>query len=95
MSRGIIGYGAHVPYYRLQRSAIGAALGGLDSVGGTVVGGLVVGLMQSVGVTWLVVIQLGQSWASVLQLAVAFLVIVGILLVRPTGLFGSRPIARV
>ena len=73
----------------------GAALGGLDSVGGTVLGGIVVGLLQSVGVTWLVVIQLGQSWASVLQLAVAFLVIVGVLLVRPTGLFGSRPIARV
>ena len=73
----------------------GAALGGLDSVGGTVLGGLIVGLVQSVGVTWLVVIQLGQTWASVLQLAVAFLIIVGVLLVRPTGLFGSRPVARV
>ena len=76
-------------------SLAGAALGGLDSVGGTVLGGIIVGLMQSVGVTWIVVIQLGQSWASVLQLAVAFLIIVGVLLVRPTGLFGSRPIARV
>lgn len=28
MTRGIIGYGVHVPYYRIQRSAIGAALGG-------------------------------------------------------------------
>jgi len=27
MSRGIIGYGAHVPYYRLQRAVIGEALG--------------------------------------------------------------------
>ncbi len=27
MTRGILGYGAHVPYYRLQRSAIGAMLG--------------------------------------------------------------------
>ena len=70
-------------------------MGGLDSVGGTVLGGLIVGLVQSVGVTWLVVIQLGQTWASVLQLAVAFLIIVGVLLVRPTGLFGSRPVARV
>ena len=76
-------------------SLAGAALGGLDSVGGTVLGGIIVGLMQSVGVTWVVVIQLGQSWASVLQLAVAFLIIVGVLIVRPTGLFGSRPIARV
>jgi len=28
VTRGIIGYGVHVPYYRIQRSAIGAALGG-------------------------------------------------------------------
>lgn len=27
MTRGILGYGAHVPYYRLKRSAISAALG--------------------------------------------------------------------
>ncbi len=27
MTRGIIGYGAHIPYYRLRREAIGAALG--------------------------------------------------------------------
>lgn len=27
MTRGILGYGVHVPYYRLQRSAIGEALG--------------------------------------------------------------------
>lgn len=27
MTRGILGYGAYVPYYRLQRSAIGAVLG--------------------------------------------------------------------
>ena len=27
MTRGILGYGVHVPYYRLQRAAIGAALG--------------------------------------------------------------------
>lgn len=27
VTRGILGYGAHVPYYRLRRSAIGAALG--------------------------------------------------------------------
>jgi len=27
MTRGIIGYGTHIPYYRLERAAIGAALG--------------------------------------------------------------------
>ena len=27
MARGILGYGTHVPYYRLRRDAIAAALG--------------------------------------------------------------------
>ncbi len=76
-------------------SLAGAALGGLDSLPGAVLGGILVGLVQSLGVTWLVVIQLGWGWASVLQLAVAFVIILGVLIIRPTGLMGSRPVARI
>jgi len=32
--RGILGYGTYVPYHRLQRSAIGAALGTAIGAGG-------------------------------------------------------------
>ena len=72
-----------------------AALGGLDSLGGAIIGGLVVGLIKSLLVTWFGVIVLGQNYFSILELAMAFLVILFVLLFRPTGLFGTRRIERV
>ena len=76
-------------------SLAGAALGGLDSLGGAVLGGVIVGLIQSVVVSWFGVVVLGQNYMSILQLAAAFLVILVVLLFRPAGLFGTRKIERV
>ncbi len=73
----------------------GAALGGLDSLGGAVIGGLIVGLVKSVLVSWFGVVVLGQNYFSILQLAVAFLLILIVLLFRPSGLFGTRQIERI
>jgi branched-chain amino acid transport system permease protein len=66
-----------------------ALLGGLDSIKGAVVGGIIFG----VGASWLngYATFLGGS----LQLTVAFTIIVIVLVVRPTGLFGSRRVERV
>ena len=58
-----------------------AALGGLDSMVGAVLGGLVVGLARNLLVTFLDL--------SELALATAVAVILVVLLVRPTGLLGS------
>jgi branched-chain amino acid transport system permease protein len=73
----------------------GAALGGLDSLGGAVMGGILVGLIQAVLVTWGGVVILGQLYMSILQLAAAFLVILIVLIFRPSGLFGVRRVERV
>jgi len=73
----------------------GAALGGLDSLGGAIIGGLAVGLIKSVLVVWFGVVVLGQAYFSILQLAMAFLLILIVLLFRPAGLFGTRRIERV
>ncbi|WP_419840873.1 branched-chain amino acid ABC transporter permease [Candidatus Poriferisodalis sp.] len=73
----------------------GAALGGLDSLGGAVIGGLAVGLIKSVLVYWLGVRVLGQAYFEILELAMAFLLILIVLLFRPAGLFGTRRIERV
>lgn len=56
-------------------------LGGIGSVWGAVIGGLVVGLAESVSVGWV-----GAEWRA----AAAFAVLVAILLVRPTGLFAEK-----
>ncbi len=68
-------------------SLAAAALGGLDSMVGAVLGGLIVGLARNLLVTFLDL--------SELALATAVAVILVVLLVRPTGLFGSTTVERV
>jgi branched-chain amino acid transport system permease protein len=66
-----------------------AVLGGLDSLVGAIVGGLVLGL---------VIVLLGRYVGyinSVLQLPVALALILGVLLFRPSGLFGHTAARRV
>jgi branched-chain amino acid transport system permease protein len=58
-----------------------AILGGIGSVRGAVVGGYIVGLAESISVP-----LVGAEYRA----ATAFVVLIGILLVRPTGLFGER-----
>ena len=58
-----------------------AILGGIGSVPGAALGALIIGLAEAATVQWL-----GAEWRS----AVAFLVLIGVLLLRPMGLFG-RP----
>ena len=66
-----------------------AALGGFDSILGAVVGGLIVGLAEAF------IPSIFSFVGSELSLAVALLVIVIVLLVRPQGLFGTKPVERV
>jgi branched-chain amino acid transport system permease protein len=66
-----------------------AALGGFDSITGAVVGGLIVGLAEGF------IPSFFSFVGSELSLAVALLVIVVVLLVRPQGLFGTKRIERV
>jgi branched-chain amino acid transport system permease protein len=64
-----------------------ALLGGIDSPGGAVLGGLVVGVLENV----LGAFVIGNE----LKLVVALVLIVGVLLVRPSGFFGSVQVSRV
>ena len=66
-----------------------AALGGLDSLGGAVVGGFVVGLVRSLGVGYISFIP------SELSLAAAVVLILVVLLIQPSGLFGTTRVQRV
>jgi branched-chain amino acid transport system permease protein len=68
-----------------------AVLGGLESPAGALVGGLAIGVSLT-----LVVGYVPQKYiGSELQLPLAFAVLLLILLVRPTGLFGRRDVRRV
>jgi branched-chain amino acid transport system permease protein len=58
-----------------------AILGGIGSVPGAVIGGLIVGMSESASV---------QFVGSEFRAGVAFVILIAVLLVRPTGLFGMR-----
>jgi branched-chain amino acid transport system permease protein len=66
-----------------------AVLGGIDSPLGAVVGGLLVGVMVNLVGTYV-----GFVGAD-LRLPVALAIILGVLLVRPAGLFGREAVSRV
>jgi len=71
--------------YTLQAFVV-VVLGGLGRVGATVVGGLLFGLIETLGQT--MVPGLGAGWAN----AIAFAILVLVLVVRPQGLMGlARP----
>lgn len=64
-----------------------ALLGGIDNPGGAVVGGFIVGVLENVLGAYVI--------GTELKLSVALVLIIGVLLVKPAGLFGRRIVTRV
>jgi branched-chain amino acid transport system permease protein len=64
-----------------------ALVGGIDNPGGAVVGGFIVGVLENV----LGAFVIGNE----LKLAVALVIIVGVLVIKPSGLFGKVFVTRV
>ncbi len=58
-----------------------AILGGIGNIPGAMVGGLLLGVIEALGAGYV-----SMAWKD----AIAFLVLIGILIVRPTGLLGER-----
>ena len=67
-----------------------ALFAGLESIGGLVLAGIIVGVAQGLATAYLDPI-IGGSIGTVMP----FIIMLGILLIRPTGLFGWRTIERV
>lgn len=67
-------------------------IGGLDSTGGAVIGGLIVGVGQMLFTGFASsLLFLGHSFGDVAP----WVIMIVVLLIRPRGLFGSREVARV
>jgi branched-chain amino acid transport system permease protein len=64
----------------------GALLGGIDSPAGAVLGGFIVGVLENI---------VGMYLGTEVKLTVALVIIVGVLVVKPSGLFGKVHVARV
>ena len=65
----------------LFKGFVAATLGGFESEVGALVGGIALGVIEVLGV-----VVLGGDMKNV----ISFLLLLGVLLVRPTGLFGAR-----
>jgi branched-chain amino acid transport system permease protein len=65
----------------------GALLGGIDNAWGAVLGGFIVGVLQNLAGAYVV--------GTELMVTVALVIIVGILVIRPAGLFGRTIVTRV
>ncbi len=69
-----------------------AILGGLDSTGGALVGGLLIGVAESLASGYQdQLLFLGRGFGDV----VPYVVMIAVLLVRPSGLFGTKELTRV
>ena len=69
-----------------------AILGGLDSTGGALAGGLIIGLAESFTAGYQdKILFLGRGFGDVMP----YVVMIAVLLVRPTGLFGTKDLVRV
>lgn len=65
----------------------GALLGGIDNPSGAVAGGFIIGVLENLVGAYLI--------GTELKLTVALVIIVGVLLVKPAGLFGKITVSRV
>ena len=68
------------------KAFVAAVLGGIGSIPGAVAGGLLLGLAETFGSGYL---------ASTYRDAIAFLLLIGILLYKPSGLFGKNTVEKV
>jgi branched-chain amino acid transport system permease protein len=84
-----IGVDASIMQVPLIYAFAAATLGGFDSPLGAVVGGLVVGLVSELSAAY--IDWIGQD----LRLLPAFVLILGVLMIRPQGLFGKAEVSRV
>ncbi len=67
----------------------GAVLGGLTSPGGAVLGGVIVGIVENLAGAYIPVV------GAELKLPIALLLIIAVLVVKPSGLMGRRTVQRV
>lgn len=63
-------------------------LGGLDSIGGAILGGYIIGFLESFSRAYI-----GQFFSTGLEI-ISFIILIVILLLKPYGLFGSEKIER-
>ncbi len=72
-----------------------AILGGMQSIGGAIVGGVLVGIIESFAASYLTGLELGGFHFGDVKDVTAFAIMILVLMIRPHGIFGTKEVERV
>ena len=72
-----------------------AILGGMESLGGAIIGGVVVGLVESFAASYLSGMEVAGFHFGDIKDVTAFVIMILVLMVRPYGIFGKKEVERV
>jgi len=92
---------AEQSFVRLSMSHTGikamaaAILGGMDSIGGAIIGGIIIGVVESLAATYLSGLEVGNFQFGDIKDVFAFAVMIVVLMIRPYGIFGKKKVERV
>ena len=72
-----------------------AILGGMESIGGAVVGGVIVGIVEGLAASYLSGMEIGGFHFGDIKDVTAFIIMILVLMIRPHGIFGKEEVERV
>lgn len=92
---------AEQSFVRLSMSHTGikamaaAILGGMESISGAILGGLLIGIVEGLAATYLSGLEVGNFHFGDVKDVAAFAIMILVLMVRPDGIFGRKKVERV
>ena len=90
-----------LPVRRIGRSAgfrvalAAAILGGMESIGGAILGGVIIGVVEGLAANYLSGMELGNFHFGDIKDVAAFAIMIIVLMIRPHGIFGKDKVERV
>jgi len=92
---------AELSFVRLTMSHTGikamaaAILGGMQSIGGAIIGGAIIGVVESFAASYLSGAEMGNFHFGDIKDVAAFAIMIIVLMIRPHGIFGKEKVERV
>ena len=92
---------AEQSFVRLAMSHVGlkamaaAILGGMVSISGAIVGGIIIGVIEGLAANYLSGMSFGNFHMGDIKDVAAFLIMIIVLMIRPHGIFGKEKVERV
>jgi branched-chain amino acid transport system permease protein len=79
-----------IGWYSGLKAFTAAVLGGIGNIRGAMLGGIVLGVVETLGTTALAATGPTTGFGTEYKDVITFLILIGVLILRPTGLLGAR-----